>query len=255
MSHPTDSLGEMTPDALIARVARQQDGLVTRGQAVAAGLGSKAIRHRLSMGRWEPFRHGVYAIAGVPPSMQQAVLGVCLAAGSDVAASHGTAAALWGLELPSSDAIEVVGRRVTLEGVRSHQSETLVPEDLAWLGPIPLTSTARTIVDASRAIAPARLGPVVDGALRRGLVTVETLARCHERVDTGPGRRPTVALRQVLSQRRAPGDSHREARLVAMLARAGLPAPVLGHRVLVDGHKYRLDLAWPSALVSLEYDS
>lgn len=245
----------MTPDALIARTARRQDGLVTIAQARAAGLGRSAVRHRIETGRWELARRTVYVIGGVPPSWIQTVLAVCLAAGSDVAASHRTAGALWGLGLPAPEAIEVVGRRIVLPGVRSHQSSTLAPADLVWLGPVPLTSPARTIVDCANQVSPRRLGHVVDDALRRGLTTARALEDSHRRVDTGPGRRPTLDLREILRERRTPGDSTREADLVAMLAAAGLPAPVLGHVVRLDGHEYRLDIAWPGLLVSLEYDS
>lgn len=247
----------MGADAAIAQVAVRQHGLVTRQQALAAGMTPRMIQVRLEAGRWTVPRRGVYLVAGAPPSERQAVLAACLASGVGAAASHLSAAHLWGLDLPAPQAIEVVGRYVRLDGVRAHRSSTLVSADRATIGAIPLTSPARTLVDCASLVAPERLGPVVDDALRRGLVRLPALRACHERVDTGPGRRPTLAMREVLAKRApgyATGDSERELDLVRLLARSGLPAPVLGHRVRVGRRTYKIDLAWPEWLAGLEFD-
>ena len=37
-----------------------------------------------------------------------------------------------------------------------------------------------------------------------------------------------------------------------MLTSAGVPAPVFEHRVVVGGHEYYLDLAWPDRMVAVE---
>jgi hypothetical protein len=50
------------------------------------------------------------------------------------------------------------------------------------------------------------------------------------------------------------GDSDRELDLLRLLGGAGLPAPVLGHRVRLGRHTYKLDIAWPEVLVALEFD-
>ena len=203
-----------------------------------------------------PKRPGVYGIAGAPPSERQEVLAVCLE--RPLVASHLTAAHLWGLQLPRPTEIEVVGPRVALPGVRSHQSSTLVARDVARLGALRLTGPARTLVDCSGRVPPERLGPVVDDALRRGLVQLRALHEVFGRVATGPGRRATVAMRQVLAERGAgydPGDSIRELALLDRLTAAGLPAPVLGQRVRIGRSTYKLDIAWPEHRAGLEYDS
>jgi hypothetical protein len=106
-------------------------------------------------------------------------------------------------------------------------------------------------------VGPDQLGRIVDDALRRRLVTLADLRSCHARIATGPGRRSTVALREVLDERVAgyqPGDSPPEADVVRLLTRAGLPAPVLGHRVRIGAWRYRLDIAWPEAMLAIEHD-
>lgn len=236
----------------------RQSGLITRAQAFDTGLSASQVRRRVRDRRWEVVRPHVYGLVGVPPTERQQVLAVCLSTAA--IASHGTAARLWGLDLPATDEIEVVtmeDRRIRLPGVRPHRTSTIVRPDVAHLGPLRLTSVARTLVDAANRVPAARLGQVVDDALRRGLVQLGALRACHERVDTGPGRRPTIALRDVLAERGAgysPGDSHRELEVLHAITAAGLPAPVLGHRVRIGGRTYRLDIAWPELGIAVEFD-
>ncbi|MCU1484653.1 MAG: hypothetical protein JWN67_1399 [Actinomycetia bacterium] len=247
----------MTPDAKVAGWACRQNGIVTHQQALEAGLTNRAIQVRVSTGRWIRLRRGVYVVAGTPQDERQVVLAACLAAGPEALVAHLSAGRLWGLALPRPAAIELVGPRRRLEGVVSHSSITLVASDRARLGAVPITSPARTLVDASGSVTPDRLGEVVDDALRRGLVRLEELRRCHERVDTGPGRRPTLAMREVLVRRQpgySAGDSLREADIVQLLAASGLPAPVLGHRIRVGRRTYKLDIAWPEAMLCIEFD-
>lgn len=245
----------MGTDALIARIAQHQNGLVTRTQAQAAGLTPRMIQVRISSGRWVVRRRGVYAIGGVPETERQVILAASLACGG--VASHLTAAKLWGLDLPQPTAIELIGSSTRLAGVRAHRSSTLERTDLASIGAIRVTGPARTLVDCSDAVPASELGAVVDDALRRGLVRLEQLRACHERIDTGPGRRPTVAMREVLAARTpgyGAGDSGREADIVRLLAAAGFPAPVLGHRVKVGGRTYKLDISWPESMAGIEFD-
>jgi very-short-patch-repair endonuclease len=244
-------------DAEIARWAMERHGLVTRAHAIEIGGTPDLIAGRVRTGRWVLERRGVYAIAGSPPTARRSILAATLALGAGAAASHLTAAQLWGLAFPAPERIELTGRFGRLDGVVTHQTKTLAPRDLTVLGAIPIMSPARTIVACSGRVPFWRLGEVVDDALRRGLVSLGALKECHERVATGPGRRHTVALREVLAERtpgyRA-GDSPPEAELVRLLASVHLPAPVLGHAVRIGRWRYRLDIAWPEALVALEHD-
>jgi very-short-patch-repair endonuclease len=244
-------------DAEVARWAMERHGLITRAHALAIGGTHDLIALRLRSGRWERERRGVYAVAGSPPSQRRSILGALLAIGGEAVASHLTAAHLWGMAFPAPEQIEVTGRHARLAGVLTHQTQTLDHKDVSTLGAIPILSPARTIVACSGRVPDWKLGEIVDDALRRGLVSLKALRECHGRVATGPGRRHTVALREVLAERSAgyrPGDSPPEAELVRLLASVHLPAPVLGHGVRVGRWRYRLDIAWPEALVGLEYD-
>lgn len=250
----------MSKDAAVARIAARQHGLVTRDQARACGLTDDEIHYRLAGGRWSILRRTVFVINGCPPGWEQAVRGACLATGDVCAAAGLTAGRLWELRLPPPAEIELVsplGRRHRLEGVRHHRRTDLDVADFGQCRGIPSTSPARTLVDTSGLVVPGNLGKVVDDALRRKVLTMGELRSCHERIDAGPGRRATVAMRQVLAERQPgydPGDSDRELWVIDVLVKAGLRAPVQQHRVRVGGHIYYLDLAYLPEMVGLEFD-
>ena len=219
-----------------------------------------AVAGRLAAGRWRRVASGVFVINGAPPSWEQQVHAACLAVGDAAVASDLTAGRLWGMLLPTPQVVEVAtpsGRQTRLAGLRQHRRSTLHPTDVTRHGGIPLTSCARTLVDVSGRVPLAKFERAVNDALRRKLLRLEELRSCHERIDTGSGRRATVALRKILAERAPgfdPGGSDRELWVMKVLARAGIPPPVQQHRFHLDDRYYDLDLAYPPEMVALEFD-
>jgi very-short-patch-repair endonuclease len=250
----------VTTDRAVAEIARRQHGLVALAQARECGLSSAQISVRVGTGRWSTVRRGVFLVNGVPPTWEQVVRAACLATADVAAASGLTAGRLWGLRLPRPEQVELTtppGRQVRLAGVRHHRRSDLSPVDLTGCRGIPTTNPARTLVDTSGEVPPAALGVVVDDALRRRLVTLGDLRACHQRVDTGPGRRALIAMRAVLAERQVgydPGGSDRELAVSRILRRAGLPPPVPQFRVRIGSRTYILDYAYPRESVTLEFD-
>ncbi|HWH34405.1 MAG TPA: hypothetical protein VNT56_03720 [Acidimicrobiales bacterium] len=250
----------MSAGARLAEIARHQLGLVTRGQALAAGCSASGIRTRLHGSEWVLVRRSVYAAAGVAPTPEQAALAVCLAAGDGCWASHRTAGALWGLEMAPPAAIDVLtlpGRRLALDGVAHHRSTSLALADLTRHRRVPVTSVARTLVDCVAYLPGRRLARSVDEALRRQLMSVDQLAACTSRLDGGHGRRRLVPLRAVLADRMEgydPGGSQGELDLVEVLVAGGLRPPQPQYRVVVGGRIRYLDYAYAEEKVGLEYD-
>lgn len=247
-------------DRMIACLAVRQYGLITRGQAEACGMTHNAIAGRLTNGRWQRVRKGVFVINGTPGSWEQQVRAACLAVGDVAVASDLTAARLWGMLLPAPQLIEVATptqRHARLAGIQHHRRSTLHPTDVARHRGIPVTSAARTLVDVSGRVPFRRLEQAVNDALRRNLVGLEDLRACHGRVDTGPGRRATLAMRSIMAERAPgfdPGGSDRELWVMKVLSRAGLRSPVQQHRVHFSDRYYDLDFAYPPELVALEFD-
>lgn len=246
-------------DALLDLAAAQY-GLLTHAQASAAGLGSRAVQHRVRRGDWERLRRGVYRVAGVPWSWEQDVLGAVLACGGHAWASHGTAMRLWGYAGFETDTIEVtvpLERVVRLDGIRAHRSGTVTDADVRRVGAIPTLSVARTIVDLSNRCTDVRLGELVDEGLRRRILSIASLHAVARRLPTiAPGRSPQRVTR-ILAVRTGgyePGDSELESRVLRAITAAGLPEPVRQHRVVVGERTYYLDLAYPDRKVAIEVD-
>lgn len=243
---------------LVAR-ATAQHGLISRSQALGAGLSRQAIGRRLETGRWTLLRPGVYAVGAPPSTWHQQVLSACLAGGPDVVVSHRSAARLWGLvDADGRTEVTVAGdRRVRLPGVRVHQSILLPELDRVVREQVPVTSLSRTLADVASHQDPRTVGQWVDQAMRQEALDLRDLRCCLARL-AGPGRRDLRPIRAALDLRAPgwdPGDSALEARALHALHHGGLPAPVQQHPVRrPNGAVAELDLAYLPEKVAIELD-
>ena len=240
-------------------LARRQHGLVTSRQVRARGGSTEHVRTRIRAGRWSRIRRGIYVIGAAPLTWRQQVLASCLATDHRAVASHRTAARLWGLVSRSGQIqITVVGQHhLRVERTMVHRSSLLPDLDRTILDAIPVTTVARTILDASAGQDPEVVGLWIDDAIRRLDLDLTELRSCAARL-SGPGRRDIRAARWALAERLDdydPGDSELEVRALRALAKGGLPEPVQQHPVrLPDGSTVRLDLAYPAEQVAIELD-
>lgn len=110
-------------------VLGHQNGVLTRGQALDAGLTDKAITARLRSGRWQRLHTGVYATFSGKPPRDAWLWAAVLRAGPGAALSHQTAAELYGLITAPAPMIHVTvpaGRRIARpRGVVIHHSGRL----------------------------------------------------------------------------------------------------------------------------------
>lgn len=233
-----------------------QHGLVTTRQATDLGVGRGAVNYAVANGRWRRPAPGVLTIGAAPATLPQRILATVLSIG-DAWASHTSAARLWGWEVRHSK-VEVVihrSRELKRRGAHVHRSIRLGPEDVAVVDGIPATSPARTLIDVSGRLPSDELAACLDVSLRRNQVTIHALDAMLAATQATYGRRPG-ALRDLLEMRRIAGpvESPLEARVLRVLAEAGLPLPTCQHRVTVDAKEYRLDMAWVPARIFSESD-
>ena len=246
-------------DPEVARLASREHALVTRAQLHDLGLGREQIRWWVRSGRLTRIRYDVFAVAGSPPAWEQAVLAAVLAVGPGAVASHGTAAALWGLPGSERSGIEVTTARphhARLDGVQSHRTIAFLALEHSIRDRIPCTSVARTLVDMSRRRTVAQLGAAADHAVRRGFLRYADLKACIAGLPRAPGRRP-ARIHQVLGRRLPgydPGDSDLETRFARALVAAGLPEPVQQYWVRLGSRRCRIDLAYPEVKLAIEID-
>lgn len=106
----------MTPTAAhpdLDDLLAAQAGVLSRAQAVAAGLSTDAVDRRLAARRWLPVHPRVYRDAGHPDSAQARVRAVVLWAGEGAVLSGAAAAWWWGLlpRVPDPVTVTVPRRR------------------------------------------------------------------------------------------------------------------------------------------------
>jgi hypothetical protein len=232
-------------------IARRQLGLITRAQALQL-VSPQQLKTLVARGHLVRRRRGVYASAGTPVTYAQTVLAAVLAAGDLSWSSHLTAGRLWELRTPPPRAIDVLtpaDHRVELEGVAHHRTLAIAPPDVTHMGPIPVTSVARTLVDCLPFLPGRMYARAVDDAKRRKLVTYEQLEAAHDVVDKGrrTGRHLVVPGRPVVRDRRLAGGSDPEIDVLEVLRRAGLPEPVQQFPIVVAGRQRYLDYAYPTS--------
>lgn len=243
----------------LAALAARQHSVVSHSQALECGLSQRQVELRVGRGQLTVVHRGVYRLPGVQPTWQQAAMAACLATGG--VASHRCAAALWELRgcPPWAPEVTVAGRRrPELRGVTAHKSGRLDAIDVGERHGVPVTTPARTLLDLGAVLPIERVGPALEDAVHRRLVSVVQLERTLARLG-GPGRNGTAVLRELLRARasgQAPTESPLEDDLVAVLVRAGLPQPVRQHAVQVPGGpSFRLDVAYPDRLIAIEAQS
>jgi Transcriptional regulator, AbiEi antitoxin len=132
-------------------IASDQAGVVTRRQALDAGMSDSAIVARIKFGRWQRIHAGVYATFTGPMTSDAQLWAAVLAAGPGAHLSHQTAAEINRLTDRSSPFIHVTipgNRRATSpHGVIIHLSSTLT---LGWRftrGVPPYTFAEETVID------------------------------------------------------------------------------------------------------------
>jgi very-short-patch-repair endonuclease len=196
----------------------------------------------------------VYRDTLVPPSLRQLCLAAQLwARGDGVTAflAAGTLYELDGLatEKPELWTPKTASARSDLVVV--HRG-TVDVNDRRMLGPITLTSPARTIVDLAGVLDDEDLTAVVEDAIHRGLTTPMSIQRCLDTIG-GKGRRGATRLRAILDDRgnQRPTMSRLEVRIWRTLRAKGL-TPVRQHPVRCAGTTYYLDCAFPQWRVSVE---
>src|SRR3990172_5160889 len=97
------------PETEVARIASSQHAAFSVGQAEATGMTRKRVRRLLARGVYQRLAPEVLGVAGAPSTRRQAIMVAVLTVG-DAAASHRTAAELWGLS-PPSRSVDVVVKR------------------------------------------------------------------------------------------------------------------------------------------------
>jgi very-short-patch-repair endonuclease len=136
-------------------------------------------------------------------------------------------------------------------GVVIHRSVTIAARDTRVHEGLPVTSTARTVLDVAATLPDRDVERLLDEALFvRRILTVAQIEDVLARAGGHPGR---ARLARVAGGHTdsTKTDSRPEERLLVLIRAAGLPEPRLRVYVL----DYRLDFLWPELRLAVEVDA
>lgn len=252
-------------DKKAMRVATRQWGALTRQQALKAGLTRNQIAYRVQTGQWLQPARGVFVVAGVPRSWEQSVMIACLAGPADTAASHLSAAALFGLVKPPEVPQVTIPLRASgrFKGADTFRGP-VGPGETCLRRRIRCTNPTRTVVDCAAAgmVDGEALWDLVDSALCKKLMQPSRLVRASGRAlpaSRGPRRVHLEQLERTLDVWRsgAPAGSPPEARLQRKLIEWGFPRAERQVEVFDEYGKFvaRADVGIRELKILFEYDS
>jgi hypothetical protein len=249
---------EADMDEILRRVqelAEQQHSMVSTRQMFGCGASRTWIARRTREGFIIRDGPSAYRMAGVRRTFPVRAMAAVLSVQGPVLLSHRSALYLHGFErVPEPGSVEITvprhRRPLARPGIVVHESSAFELAEATISNGIPLTGVARTVLDCAPMFEkPIRL---LDDALRRRIVSWDELWRCY--LGHNVFGRNVKPFRRILLERdgNTPPGGDFARRMADMLTGAGLPVPVFEHRVVVDGHEYFLDLAWPDRMVTVE---
>jgi hypothetical protein len=242
-------------------VARRQDFVISRVQALNAGLSRHAIGHRLrSGGPWRLLLPGIYLMQSGSATPAQQEIAAMIYAGPQAAITGAAALRFYGFRPVPPHLAEGIDllvplrmRRANVGPVRVHR--TAHPPACVHGGQgRRYAPPARAVADAARWLSDLReVRALVGHAVQNDYCAVEQLAQ-----ELAAGGRPRGGLlRQAITEARAGVRSAPEADLRDLLLKARLPLPLFNPRLYrPDGTFIACpDAWWPEAGVAIEVDS
>lgn len=241
------------PDAGVAALAYRQHGIVGRWQLLAMGIGAGAIDGWLARVRLHPVHRGVYAVGHARLSEHARWLAGVLAGGPDAVLSHGSAAALWRIRPVADGPVHVTvgsGSHRGRPGLAVHRSSTLGRHAVTRHQDVPVTTSARTLVDVADRLPVRQLQRALGEAYALRIVDRRELANAI----AAAGRRRGARVLAMLLNEHDLGftltRSALEERFLDLCTGANLPMP----RVNAELEGLGVDFLWPASGLIAETD-
>ncbi|ULN44210.1 endonuclease domain-containing protein [Mycolicibacterium crocinum] len=214
-------------------------------------MSRKSLAAHVNAGALIRVWHGVYALC--EPDTITRLAALDLITGKKMVACMNTAASLYGFDTEKARRIHVLDPGVRVRPTTELMVHQRVGAPLRRIHGRLATAPAWTAVEMARSLRRPRALAVLDAAVRSTTCTTPELWSAAEEQK---GRRGIVNVRGLLPHvdPRAESAMESEARLVFI--DGGIPPSTLQHEI-VDrcGDLWRVDFAWPEAMVAAEYDS
>ncbi len=225
-------------------------GLATTSQLLTV-VSRKRLAGLIKAGKLIRVYHGVYA------SCEQDVIGrlaaLELLAGQPVVACMGTAAALYGFDTENTSRVHILDPGVRMRPSTSVMVHQRIGAPLRRVEGRLVTAPAWTVIEVARTLRRPRALATLDAALHIGACTTGELEAA---IREQRGRRGIVKVRELVCHADARAESPMESEARLVFIDHGLSMPDLQHRIVDHcGRVWRVDFAWPDAMVLAEYDS
>jgi hypothetical protein len=226
------------------------DDIFTRHQLLEV-MSRKRLAGLVKMGKVVRLFHGVYTFK--EPDLLLKLTALDLLAGQPIVACMGTAAALYGFDTERTSRVHILDPGVRMRPSPNLMVHQRIGAPLRRVDRRLATAPAWTAIEVARTLRRPRALATLDSALH---VNACTRTDLHAAISEQRGRRGIVKVRELIgyADGRAESPMESEARLVFIAG--GLPTPELQYSI-VDRHgrPWRVDFAWPDAMVAAEYDS
>src|SRR3954470_17248112 len=231
-----------TVEEILAALARQAHGVVTRPQLLRAGVSDREIRRRVNKGSLIRQYPGVYRVGHAAPSLDASYMAAVKACGEEAGLSGQAAGHLLGLlkRPPPAPEITVPTER-RVKGIRTRRAR----RQLTNVRGIPVTTVPETLIDLAAELSAEELALACHEAGVRYRTTPRHVEAVLRRRPNAKGARK---LRAVMSGDVPVSLSEMERVFFVALREAGLPLPATNKRV--DGR--RLDCRWSGLTVELD---
>jgi very-short-patch-repair endonuclease len=251
-----------TESQAIATLAASQEGIVTRRQMRRLGLSDDVIDAWGSAGRLQSVFRGVFTVGHAAIGARARMRAAALACPGAVI-SHRSAAALLGIGKTAPvvvDLIPVVEQGRKIDGIKAHRVPFPARHEWGYVQGIPVTGVARTIVDLAGVHGEKELRETVERAATKRVLDI---ARIDAILANGPKRRGAPCLRRVLKDWRPVAETAKyatfrslfEAKLLPLIAAAGLPLPRFNVPLRTAERILEVDIFWEHARFIVEADS
>ena len=241
----------------LSRALRDNEGVITRAQAVGCGLSLAEIRHRIRPGGpWQRLLPGVYLAVTGTPTQRQTEIAALRRAGPASALTGIAALRHHGIRAPGSAYITVLvpaAQRRRSEGFVRVWGTTRMPEFAFTDGAVRFADAARAVTDAARELGSFReVRAVAAEAVQRRRCRLDQLT---DELAHAPVRQ-SAWLRRTLAEVADGIRSAAEGDLRDLIRAHGLPSPLFNARLYAGSALLAVaDAWWAEAGVVVEVDS
>jgi hypothetical protein len=244
-----------TSEAEWAALLLDQDGVVSRRQALSLGWTTDQIQRHRRSGRWVRLHPGIYSTFTGPVPWSSTVWAALLHAGPDALASHRTAGRLQGLVDDEPEVVEVLvpwGRRVTRRPGLVVRSTRSLPARRHPARRPPQTRVEETVLDLVEASTGADdvVGWLTKASQRRLTTPDRLMAASRHR----PRLRHRVLVLDTIAEVREGVASPLESRYRGLERAHGLPQALRGERITIGGRHWYADVRYADFRTRIELE-